>query len=309
MKRQTQSGWRTSSGKPLCTPPPVKKLVWIHIPHSLASRTKSCARRPTHFLTEQPKCSTCLMRVVLAGYTSDSQSAASNNADKDLIASLYTQAHISSYHCTSLLCERREDMLPQHDDMPFPNSHALLIQPSEGSISSDQERACAGKAPHRATVTHHSHMAGNNRHAAYVMATWRLSRQQWEGSWESKLQGTGYPIFEPVGFSPTTSEGLLRKLQTNVFLWRLKLVPGPQAGCSSFKQRVFMFFCCWCFVLVFFMGQRCRKDANVRRHFARNSLKLWLLVSNIPLAILTHRKLSTCFCWNRAHDILSLIAI
>lgn len=120
MKRQAQRGRRTSGGKPPYTTPPAKKLVWVHIPHSLASDQKSCLRRPTHFLTKQPECCTCLMRPFLVGCTSDWQSTVSNSANKCLIASLYTQAHISSYYCASLLCEQREDTLPPRDDVPFP---------------------------------------------------------------------------------------------------------------------------------------------------------------------------------------------
>lgn len=124
-KRQAQRGRRTSSGKTPCTTSLVKKLVWVDIPHSLASHQKSCPRRPTHFLTKQPKCCTCLMRPFLAGCTSDWRSTMSNNANRCLITSLYTQAHISLHYCASLLCERREDSLLPRDDVPFPNSHAL----------------------------------------------------------------------------------------------------------------------------------------------------------------------------------------
>ena len=138
MKRQAQRGRRTSSGKLPCTTSPVKKLVWFHILHSLASHQKSCPQRPTRFLRKEPKCCTCLMRPFLAGCTSDCQSSVSNNANKRRITSLYTQALTSPYYSASLV-QMKGGHASTTQWCPLPNSHGLFIKPSEGAISSDQE--------------------------------------------------------------------------------------------------------------------------------------------------------------------------
>lgn len=126
---KAQRGSRTSSRKPPHTAQPAKNLVWVYILHSLASLQKFCPRRHTHFLTKQPNCCTCLMRLFLEGCTSDGQRTVSTNTNKCLITSLLTQAHISLYYCASLLCEWRGDMLPPHDDVRFPKVMLFLYNP------------------------------------------------------------------------------------------------------------------------------------------------------------------------------------
>lgn len=128
--------------------------------HSLASHQKSCPRQPSDFLRKQPQCWPCLMRPFLAEYPSEWQSTVSNKANKCLITSLSTQAHISSCNWASLLHEL-EDMFP-----PVTTSSSLrvvfpLCNPAWEPFQLAKMCSCSTPLPwHCAVDVHTCHTAG-----------------------------------------------------------------------------------------------------------------------------------------------------